>query len=129
LAGWNINDETAGETGASQRETPLSQMPINQDEPGLVAVILKPLLEKRWLAKAMLRAMKEDDPRRELLKGAIDGLKWLGYVFFGYSKARLGVNALLFQQGNRSCNHNPGSGPGISVQAGAFFTTRAAVEK
>jgi len=84
MAGWNISGETAGETGDLQRETPRSQMPIRQDEPGLVATILKPLLEKRRLAKAMLRAMTEDDPRRELLKGAIDGLKWLGYVSFGY---------------------------------------------
>jgi len=84
MAEWNISGETAGETGASQRETPRSRMPINQDEPGLVATILKPLLEKRRLAKAMLHAMPDDDPRRELLKGAIDGLKWLGYVSFGY---------------------------------------------
>jgi len=84
MAGWNISGETAGETSGIQRETPRSQMPIRQDEPGLVATILKPLLEKRQLAKAMLRALTEDDPRRELLKGAIDGLKWLGYVSFGY---------------------------------------------
>ena len=84
MAGWNISGETAGETGTTVRETPRSQMPINQDEPGLVASILKPLLEKRRLAKAMLRATPEDDPRRDLLKGSIDGLKWLGYVSFGY---------------------------------------------
>ena len=84
MAGWNISGETAGETGLIQRETPRSRMPISQDEPGLVAAILKPLLEKRRLAKAMLRAMKAADPRRDLLKGSIDGLKWLGYVSFGY---------------------------------------------
>jgi DNA polymerase-2 len=84
MAGWNISGETAGEMGAIVRNTPHSQMPINQESPGLVASILKPLLEKRLLAKAMLRAMKNDDPRRELLKGSIDGLKWLGYVSFGY---------------------------------------------
>jgi len=84
MAGWNISGETAGERGTAQREAPRSQMPINQERPGLVASILKPLLEKRRLAKAMLRAMKADDPRRALLKGSIDGLKWLGYVSFGY---------------------------------------------
>jgi DNA polymerase-2 len=84
MASWNISGETAGEMGAVVRNAPRSQMPINQESPGLVASILKPLLEKRRLAKAMLRAMKNDDPRRELLKGSIDGLKWLGYVSFGY---------------------------------------------
>jgi len=84
MATWNISGETAGEKGISVRDTPRSGMPINQDVPGLVATILKPLLEKRRLAKAMLRAMKSDDSRRELLQGSIDGLKWLGYVSFGY---------------------------------------------
>lgn len=84
MAGWNISGETAGEMGASVRNTPRSHMPINQELPGLVASVLKPLLEKRRLAKAMLRAMKNDDSRRALLKGSIDGLKWLGYVSFGY---------------------------------------------
>ena len=84
MATWNISGETAGEKGISVRNTPRSGMPINQDVPGLVATILKPLLEKRRLAKAMLRAMKSDDSHRELLQGSVDGLKWLGYVSFGY---------------------------------------------
>jgi len=84
MATWNISGETAGEQGISVRDTPRSGMPINQDVPGLVATILKPLLEKRRLAKAMLKAMKSDDSHRELLQGSIDGLKWLGYVSFGY---------------------------------------------
>ena len=84
MSTWNISGETAGEAGIHVRDTPRSGMPINQDVPGLVATILKPLLEKRRLAKAMLKAMKSDDNRRELLQGSIDGLKWLGYVSFGY---------------------------------------------
>lgn len=84
MAEWNISGETAGEKGVSILETPRSGMPVNQDVPGLVASILKPLLEKRRLAKAMLRAMKKDNPGREQLQGTIDGLKWLGYVSFGY---------------------------------------------
>jgi len=84
MSTWNISGETAGESGILVRDTPRSGMPINQDIPGLVATILKPLLEKRRLAKAMLKAMKSDDTRRELLQGSIDGLKWLGYVSFGY---------------------------------------------
>jgi len=84
MATWNISGETAGEKGISVQNTPRSGMPINQDVPGLVATILKPLLEKRRLAKAMLKAMKSDDSQRELLQGSVDGLKWLGYVSFGY---------------------------------------------
>ena len=49
-----------------------------------MATILKPLLEKRRLAKALRKTLAPDDPRRELLQGTIDGLKWLGYVSFGY---------------------------------------------
>ncbi len=84
MANWNISGETAGESGAAVASVPRSGMPINQDVPGLVATILKPLLEKRRLAKAMLRAVAQDDPHREQLQGSIDGLKWLGYVSFGY---------------------------------------------
>ncbi|MFN2145387.1 MAG: hypothetical protein ACK2T7_08525, partial [Anaerolineales bacterium] len=40
MAGWNISGETAGETGASVRHTPRSQMPINQELPGLVSSVL-----------------------------------------------------------------------------------------
>ncbi len=84
MAAWNISGETAGEAGECVLKAPRSGMPVNQDVPGLVATILKPLLEKRRLAKAMLKAIKRDDDRRELLQGTIDGLKWLGYVSFGY---------------------------------------------
>jgi DNA polymerase II len=84
MAGWNISGETAGEVGKTNRIVPRSGMPIRQDVPGLVATILKPLLEKRRLAKALRKTLAPDDPRRELLQGTIDGLKWLGYVSFGY---------------------------------------------
>jgi DNA polymerase-2 len=84
MAGWNISGETAGEKGDVVLNVPRSQMPINQDMPGLVASILKPLLAKRGLAKTMLRAISNDDARREQFQGSIDGLKWLGYVSFGY---------------------------------------------
>ncbi len=84
MAGWNISGETAGEMGTDVLNAPRSLMPINQDMPGLVASILKPLLEKRGLAKAMLRTLSSDDERREQFQGSIDGLKWLGYVSFGY---------------------------------------------
>ena len=84
MAGWNISGETAGELGESQRIVPRSGMPIRQDVPGLVATILKPLLEKRRLAKALHKTLLPNDPRQAQLQGTIDGLKWLGYVSFGY---------------------------------------------
>ncbi|MBT3390403.1 MAG: hypothetical protein HN413_08330 [Chloroflexi bacterium] len=84
MAGWNISGETAGETGATNRIVPHSGMPIRQDQPGLVAAILKPLLEKRRLAKALRKTLLPNDPRQGQLQGTIDGLKWLGYVSFGY---------------------------------------------
>ena len=84
MAAWNISGETAGEAGERVLTVPRSGMPINQDVPGLVATVLKPLLEKRRLAKALRKSLSADDPRREQLQGTIDGLKWLGYVSFGY---------------------------------------------
>ena len=84
MAAWNISGETAGEAGECVLTVPRSGMPVNQDVPGLVATILKPLLEKRRLAKALRKTLSADDPRQGQLQGTIDGLKWLGYVSFGY---------------------------------------------
>jgi len=86
MARWNISGETAGDIAEddSTYYVPQSQLPIRQNTPGLVASILAPLLEKRRKAKAMLRQLQSDDPFYERIKGSVDGLKWLGYVSFGY---------------------------------------------
>ena len=86
MSRWNISGETAGDAAADEHTfyVPQSQLPIRQDTPGLVASILAPLLEKRREAKAALRKLEPGTLLYEKLKGTVDGLKWLGYVSFGY---------------------------------------------
>ena len=81
---WNISGETVGVRGEENRFVPKSGVPIRQDVPGLVASVLRPLLEKRRIAKRMLKQLAPDDPQRPLVQGTTDALKWLGYVSFGY---------------------------------------------
>ncbi|TAK12351.1 MAG: hypothetical protein EPO32_08655 [Anaerolineae bacterium] len=84
MATWNISGETVGRTGRSNRYVPQTATPITQDEPGLVATVLKPVLTKRRKAKLMMKEIPRDDPRWPVLEAAAEGLKWLGWVSFGY---------------------------------------------
>jgi len=81
---WNISGETVGVEGVKTRYVPGSGMPITQDVDGLVASVLKPLLEKRGRVKRVLKKLDEDDPQHAVLQSVADALKWLGYVSFGY---------------------------------------------
>ncbi len=81
---WNISGETVGAKGTQNRYTPDSGVPINQDVDGLVASVLKPLLDKRLQVKRIMRNLDQDDPQRRILESMADALKWLGYVSFGY---------------------------------------------
>jgi DNA polymerase elongation subunit (family B) len=81
---WNISGETVGVKGKQTRYVPNSGAPINQDVDGLVASVLKPLLEKRGRVKRAMKKLAEDDPQRVVLQSVADALKWLGYVSFGY---------------------------------------------
>lgn len=84
MAVWNISGETVGQVGRDTRYVPQTEVPITQDEPGLVATVLKPVLSKRRKAKLLMREIPKDDPRWPLLEAAAEGLKWLGWVSFGY---------------------------------------------
>jgi DNA polymerase-2 len=81
---WNISGETVGVEGTKSRYVPGSGMPITQDVDGLVASVLRPLLEKRHKVKKALKKLAEDDAQRAVLQSVADALKWLGYVSFGY---------------------------------------------
>jgi len=81
---WNISGETVGVKGEKTRTIPDSGVPITQDVDGLVASVLKPLLEKRLSVKQTMKTLGEDDPQRAVLQSVADALKWLGYVSFGY---------------------------------------------
>ena len=108
MKSWNISGETVGVAGKRipseqsrgihgstkltkvpeqsrrTRYVPQTKVAINQDVRGLVATVLGPLLEKRLAVKGELRRMDMDDPQRPILQAIADGLKWLGYVSFGY---------------------------------------------
>jgi DNA polymerase-2 len=81
---WNISGETVGVKGEKTRYVPDSGVPITQDVDGLVASVLKPLLEKRLRVKQAMKKLAVDDPQRAILQSVADALKWLGYVSFGY---------------------------------------------
>jgi len=81
---WNISGETVGLEGQRTRYIPDSGVPVTQDVPGLVASVLKPLLEKRAIIKRSIKKLAKDDPQRAVLQSIADALKWLGYVSFGY---------------------------------------------
>jgi len=81
---WNISGETVGVEGVKTRYVPGSGMPIRQDVDGLVASVLKPLLEKRRKVKGAMKQLAKEDPQRAVLQSVADALKWLGYVSFGY---------------------------------------------
>jgi DNA polymerase-2 len=81
---WNISGETVGVEGKKTRYVPHSGAPISLDVDGLVASVLRPLLEKRLGVKRTLKQLAEEDPQRAVLQSVADALKWLGYVSFGY---------------------------------------------
>lgn len=84
MAVWNISGETVGQTGGQTRIVPQTGVPISQNEPGLVAAVLKPALAKRRAAKLMMKELPKSDPHWPALEAAAEGLKWLGWVSFGY---------------------------------------------
>jgi len=81
---WNISGETVGVRGKKTRIIPDSGVPITQDVDGLVASVLRPLLEKRLKVKRAMKELGKDDVQRQILQSVADALKWLGYVSFGY---------------------------------------------
>jgi DNA polymerase-2 len=81
---WNISAETVGEVGANARIAPGSGAPISQDQPGIVADVLKPILSKRAAAKELLNNQNTDGYNKEYLQTAYEFLKGLGWVSYGY---------------------------------------------
>ena len=82
---WNISGETVGVAGERNYYVPGTGAPINQDEPGLVAELLRPMLYKRLAVKRALRKLDPDSPKYRTLQSIASALKWLGLVGFGYS--------------------------------------------
>jgi DNA polymerase-2 len=81
---WNISAETVGEVGARTRIAPGIGVPINLDNPGIVAEVLKPILKKRAEAKYLLENKKTEGYNKDYLQTAYEFLKGLGWVSYGY---------------------------------------------
>lgn len=84
MTGWNISAETVGTVGANTRMAPGIGAPINQDQPGIVAEVLRPILAKRAAAKALLEGGNTLGYDKEYLQTAYEFLKGLGWVSYGY---------------------------------------------
>lgn len=81
---WNISAETVGVVGESTRWAPGIDAPISQDETGIVASILKPILEKRATAKKLLEDGNLFGYNPAYVQTAYEFLKGLGWVSYGY---------------------------------------------
>jgi DNA polymerase-2 len=81
---WNISAETVGKEGADTRTAPGIDAPIDQDEPGIVADVLRPILAKRLAAKELLESRRTEGYNEEYLQTAYEFLKGLGWVSYGY---------------------------------------------
>lgn len=84
MTGWNISAETVGDVGLATRLAPGIEVAINQDQPGIVTDILRPILAKRAAAKILLERGPLDGYDPHYLKTAYDFLKGLGWVSYGY---------------------------------------------
>lgn len=85
MTGWNISAETVGVSGAQTRWAPGINAPINQDNAGIVAEILKPIMAKRRALKDILEG-DGDKSAYDLgyLNTAYEFLKGIGWVSYGY---------------------------------------------
>lgn len=81
---WNISAETVGAVGSNTRIAPGIGAPINQDEPGIVADVLRPILAKRAAAKDLLETGNTQGYDKDYLQTAYEFLKGLGWVSYGY---------------------------------------------
>jgi DNA polymerase-2 len=94
MTGWNISAETVGELDGVTRWAPGIDAPIRQDSTGIVAMILKPIMEKRRAAKDILEGRADSEgydlaylqTTQEFLKG----LGWVSYGYQGFSGNRIG---------------------------------------
>jgi DNA polymerase-2 len=84
MTGWNISAETVGKVGAKTRTAPGIGAPIDQDQPGIVAEVLRPILKKRAAAKDLLDHEHLEGYDREYVQTAYEFLKGLGWVSYGY---------------------------------------------
>jgi DNA polymerase-2 len=81
---WNISAETVGEDDETSRLAPGIEVPISQKQPGIVADILRPILDKRARAKKLIEDGIPIGYKENYVKIAYEFLKGLGWVSYGY---------------------------------------------
>ena len=88
MSKWNISPETVGVRGEDTYIVPGINRPVSQDQEGVVPAILKPVLDKRKIAKRKLMTGDFDPAEESYLKAMNDSLKGLGWVSYGYQGFR-----------------------------------------
>ncbi|HEU4759225.1 MAG TPA: DNA polymerase domain-containing protein [Dehalococcoidia bacterium] len=90
---FNISPETVGAECCDGVPVPELGTPVCRHRQGLVPETLAPLLEKRARYKALVRALPEDDRRKEAFRRRYSAHKWLlvtCFGYLGYKNARFG---------------------------------------
>ncbi len=90
---FNLSPETVKAECCPGVPVPELGTPVCNHRQGLVPETLAPLLEKRARYKALMRALPEDDPRREVYRRRYSAHKWLlvtCFGYLGYKNARFG---------------------------------------
>ncbi len=90
---FNLSPETVKAECCPGVPVPELGTPVCSHRQGLVPETLAPLLEKRARYKALMRALPEDDPRREVYRRRYSAHKWLlvtCFGYLGYKNARFG---------------------------------------
>jgi len=90
---FNLSPETVKAECCPGVPVPELGTPVCNHRQGLVPETLAPLLEKRARYKALIRALPEDDPRREVYRRRYSAHKWLlvtCFGYLGYKNARFG---------------------------------------
>lgn len=90
---FNLSPETVGAACCQSQPVPEIGTSVCTHRQGLVPETLAPLLEKRGRYKALMRALPEDDPRKEAYRRRYSAHKWLlvtCFGYLGYKNARFG---------------------------------------
>src|SRR3990172_1770347 len=93
MVNFNISPETVGADCCDGVPVPELGTPVCRHRQGLVPETLAPLLEKRARYKALVRALPEDDRRKEAFRRRYSAHKWLlvtCFGYLGYKNARFG---------------------------------------
>lgn len=84
MALWNVSPETVGTVSNMVKMVPELDIPVDQENRGIVSETLAPLLEKRLALKRLMASMDKESVEYKLIELRSTALKWLLVVCFGY---------------------------------------------